>query len=325
MKTLSAGCEISFFLETLYNVFVIIFSSVLSWFRKRDVLLLELGNCFAKATILSISKGSTSILEERSFRVENYYNARIKDRASFVSKISHGLRKMEIPETVLVGIDSSHLTHKCFQVQESHRNGAILSTIEDKYNKKIIYSKFYGEKAAVLLMNRTILSELASALAEAGICVSKFVAIKTFVKGSGMREIIDIGYRTTNATIFEDDLLLSYKTIEIGMERILFSIAEKFDVSLEDARTGLEQTGLLEAEHTKWISTKEGSMNKKYLSSFARIYLEAFFKKVLGERSFDRQILLTGWANRISGINSIIKNSSFLSNKDRLLIEEKFI
>jgi Tfp pilus assembly PilM family ATPase len=292
---------------------MIILNSVLSWFIKKEVLFLELGNCSVKATIFRTGRNSASILQERSFKIEQYYNGRIRNRSNFIKEIQSGFHELTLPEDILIGIDSSHLNYKCFQFEKSHQKDEITSKIESEQNRKIIYSGFHKNKVAVLLINKPILEDLESALKEAGINACRFVASRAFTEGSGLRTVVDIGYRSTNISVFQDDFPLSYKTVEIGMERILMSIAEKFAISLEDAKVALQEAELSQKEKTRWLSPRESYMNKCHISTFSRLYLEAFLQKVLNGNNFGLEnIQLTGWANKISGISNILENTSCL-------------
>ena len=291
---------------------MIVLNLVSSWFRRKNLLLLDLGNCFIRATLFKIRGNNALIEEERSFKIDGYYNGRTKDKKLFIEQVRAGLYDLELPQDIIIGIDSSHLTYKCFQFDQKNERIEILSKIEADQDKKIIHSSFDRDRACVLLINKPILNELAAAFSEAGISVSKFVAIKAFAQGSGLRTVVDIGYKTTNTAIFHANFLLSYRTTEIGMERILLSIAEKFSISLEDARMAIQQTELFERENTKWLAAKENYMNKRHLSTFTRIYLEAFLKKVLGQQDL-QNVFLTGWAKKISGITNILENTSYLN------------
>ena len=285
-----------------------ILNSIASWFKQQEVLLLELGNYIAKVFIYSIRKNSTSIKEESSFVLNHYYNCKIRDKSGFVQEIVAGMREVALPQKILVGIDSSHLEHKCFEFEANYNQFGILEKIQTLEQKSLLYSSFKDNKVSVLMLHKPILEDLGISLAEAGLRVSKFVPIKSFAPGDGIRGVIDLGYRSTNLTILNGDFILYYKTLETGIEKVLISVAQKFSISIEKAMLVILEMDLSEIESTKWISVGEITINKGNFTSFFKIYLEALLKKIMiGPITEFKELTLVGWGNEIKGIKQLLE------------------
>lgn len=285
-----------------------ILSSITSWFNQKEVLLLELGNCVVKVSLYAIKGSSVLVKEEFSFPINSYHNCKVRDKKCFIEEIIKGTKEISIPNNVLVGIDSSHFEHKCFQFEKGKDKFGILSKIESVEQKRILYSNFKQDKVSVILIHNRILEDLAINLVEAGIKMSKFVPIKSFVPENGPRGIIDLGYRTTNVLILDGDFVVHYKTLEIGIERVLMSVAQKFSISIEEAMVALLEVDLLELQNVSWISVGELKLNRYNFSSFLKVYLEALLKKILvGPIAELKELTLVGWGCKIKGINQLLE------------------
>lgn len=310
-------------------------------FSRKKVLLLELGNYITKASVLEHVRNKVEVIDHASLVNPFFRNGIIRNKSAFIECISTLLAKLNSRNwrEVIVGFDSSYISYNSFELSSDDASDEmVLRQISALMpNSKVMYHATQDRKVSTLSIQRNFLDKLYAYLELAEVHVTKFVPIKYFYAMSQLRNndpaltmVVNLGYKSTNISVFKDDFLVSYKTVPLGVENVVFAISEKCGLFVDDAKLIIKEISLFETDEREWVSYHDKHFNKKHMSGLLNFYMRALVRKIISrDYNYVTDALLTGWATNINGIVQVfekfIPNVAVTKDNDQPTMYNQFI
>jgi cell division ATPase FtsA len=295
------------------------------WFTKKYTLLVEIGNYMTYATVVQERVNQLSIVEQVGVVTFSCKDGVIRNSKEFVSSLKELVGKLNIKSwnKVVVGFDSSHIKCHGFSNISLKNKEVILEEIALSFpNQKVVFQLCQEELLTVLTMQRNLLTHLYNCFEEAGIQVNSFIPIKYYYAAyieqihneyKDILMVINLGYRSTNITVFTKGFPISYRTIYLGVENVVLAIADKCQISIEDAKSIIKTTPVLTSDTRQWINCSGSQLNQKQVADALYIYYCALIQKILHkDLAKVSHAVLIGWSNQIPDIEDLF--SGFIPN-----------
>jgi Tfp pilus assembly PilM family ATPase len=289
--------------------------NVLFW-KTNNLVFIELGNFYVKSSCVQKKLNKCEVISQVILPNISYKDGVIRDKECFASTISQAVKQHGCDyKSIVVGLNSSYIIHNGFESKQNVCLEHLNSLIPDN---KIIHHKTYANQISTLSIHRTLLNKIYSNFQSLSTVPIKFIATSYLealpIKKDGMTLIINIGYRSTTATVFDGDFLIFYKTLSLGIENLLIPIKQKFDISILDSIDLIKNINLNNPDNRQWATCGDKSFNSEKVVDVISFYLEAFINKILQNNigSNAKNVIISGWGTLIQGADLIFKK--YLNN-----------
>ena len=289
------------------------------WFAKRYTLLVEIGNCMTYASIIQEKGRKFTLIEQVGVVTTSCKDGIIRNHSKFIGSLRELIKKLTINSwsKVIVGFDSTHIRSHWFNNINQKSIASILEHINSS-NEKVIFHTYHNGSLTALTMRRNMLTYLYNCFEEAGIEVHRFVPIKYYYayyadqihnEYKDILMVINLGYRSTNITVFNKGFPVSYKTTYLGVENVVLAIADKYKISMEDAKYTIKNTAIFSADSRQWINCGGVQINEKEIADNLFSCYQALIQKVLTKDITKiSHAVLIGWATKLPEMENIFEN-----------------
>lgn len=290
---------------------------------RQNNLLIELGNCISRASIWQNKGDFYTMIKETEAENPFFRDGVIRKKGQFIEVLQLLLRSLdgERYSNIVIGLDSSYISYNSFEIKSGNKivsknEDALLSHL-NTYNPdhKLIHLGVRENRVACLSIPRNLLDKIYLVFSQMNLSINKFIPIN-YLRSAALFNlctnkvcmVIDIGYRATSISVFEENFLINYKTVPFGIEHVVFAVAQKNAISVNDARVMLGEIPLFGCDERDWISYDGKYFRMDKVSELLNFYITQLARKLVDrDYCYVNNAVLSGWAQKINGIDRVFK------------------